>query len=208
MRTWAVFLMLGTFAVFAGGCQYRTPRALSQPVAAPSAGVFRGAGADHVHLCLVNGLDPFNYAQLDEVGPWLEAKGLCQSHFFQMFEGPELEEHIRAVKRQNPRARVAVIGFSFGANVARDAVHVLKEEGIGIDLLVYLGGNTLNNDPRDRPTNVGRIVNILALGMFWNGARLDGADNIQLVDTFHFGLPMHPYTLQVLERELHALATR
>src|SRR5262249_59643625 len=91
-----------------------------------------------------------------------------------------------------------LVGFSLGANMVRDLALDAKSEGVPIDLLVYLGGNTLENIPEDRPDNALRIVNILASGCLWNGAWLDGAENIHETDVWHFRTPTHPRTLDVL----------
>ena len=56
-----------------------------------------------------------------------------------------------------------------------------------IDLLVYLGGDSILNDDASRPANVGRIVNItghgsLLLGydLFLKGDNIQGASNHRL----------------------------
>jgi hypothetical protein len=50
-------------------------------------------------------------------------------------------------------------------------------------------------------------VNILAQGWIWNGAELDGAENVQLGDTYHFGSPRHATTRELLARELAMVAS-
>ena len=100
-----------------------------------------------------------------------------------------------------------VIGFSFGANMVRNIAQDVKQEGIPIELLVYMGGNTLKNIPSDRPENAVRIVNILASGCIWNGAWLDRAENLHETDVWHFGSPSHPRTLHLLAEELSRVAT-
>ena len=73
--------------------------------------------------------------------------------------------------RTNP-ARFVVMGFSLGANAARDVVDGVKADGVWIDLLVYCGGVGLPNDLESRPDNAGRIVSILGQGVDcgWTGA--------------------------------------
>ena len=75
-------------------------------------------------------------------------------------------------------------------------------------MLIYLGGNTLENSPKDQPENVGKIVNILASGLIWHGDALERAENIQLPDVWHFGSPSHEQTLNTLARELAEVASR
>lgn len=201
------FVVCGLLSLAAlGGCANPQPHAVLLPSAQPVATAApTHAANDAVHIFLINGLDPFNYGQLDALAEHLR-QTYRHTELFQMFESAAIEERIALVRERDPRARIVLVGFSFGANVARTVAQDLSEEDATIDLLVYLGGNTLHNIPRDRPRNVRRIVNVLALGILWHGAQLDGAANIQLNDTYHYGSPTHPFTIQMLEQELAALA--
>ncbi len=99
-----------------------------------------------------------------------------------------------------------LVGFSFGANAVRYLANSVRDDHIPIDLLVYFGGNTLNNEAYDQPDNAVRIVNVLASGAIWNGAWMDRAENIHETDVFHFGSPSHPYSIETLARELAVVA--
>ena len=47
---------------------------------------------------------------------------------------------------------------------------------------------------------------MLAQGSIWNGSTLEDAENTHLPDVHHFGSPTHPYTLEMLARELSLVA--
>ncbi len=162
---------------------------------------------DHVYIFIIHGLDPLDYANLAGVRDYFHELGFKQTYFGQLYHTSSFNKEIRRIHREDPEARFVLIGFSFGANMVRSLTQDVKDEGIHIDLLVYLGGNTLKNVPQDRPDNAGRIVNILASGFIWNGAWLDGADNIHETDVWHFGSPAHPRTMQVLTENLSAVAS-
>jgi hypothetical protein len=161
---------------------------------------------DHVHIFLVHGMDPLDSANLAGVRDYLHSLGFNQVYYGQLYHTGHFKKEVRRIHREDAEARFALIGFSFGANMVRNIAQDAKADGIHIDLLVYLGGNTLDNIPHDRPENAGHIVNILAKGCIWNGAQLDGAENINVPDVYHFGSPTHPATLQMLNRELARIA--
>jgi hypothetical protein len=161
---------------------------------------------DHVYIFLLNGLDPGNYCNLGGLREYLHSLGFNKTYYGQLYHGPWFEKEILRLHNEDPDARFVLVGFSYGANVARSITQDLKPQGVQIDLLVYLGGNTLTNTPRDRPENAGQIVNVLATGWIWNGDTLDGAENVQLPDVWHFGSPTHRQTLEILSRDLTAIA--
>jgi hypothetical protein len=161
---------------------------------------------DHVYLFIIHGMDPCDIANLGGVRDYIQALGFRKTYYGQIYHTSRFEKEIRRIHQEDPSARFVLIGFSFGANMVRYLANQAQAEGIDIDLMVYLGGNTLNNEPRDQPDNVGKIVNILASGAVFNGAWMDRAENIHETDVFHFGTPSHPWTLDMLARELTVVA--
>jgi hypothetical protein len=161
---------------------------------------------DHVYIFMINGLDPGNFCNLAGVRDYLHTLGFNKTYYGQMYHGAYFEKEVCRLHTADPEARFVLIGFSYGANIARSIAQDVKEHGINIDLLVYLGGNTMTNTPKDRPENVGQIVNVLATGWVWNGDTLDGAENVNLPDVWHFGSPSHPQTVQILARDLVEVA--
>jgi hypothetical protein len=164
-----------------------------------------------VYVFLLNGADPVNKDNLSGVCDYLQHIGFPRTYFGQPYHVFWFRSEIRRIHHDDPHARFAVMGFSCGANIARSLVQSLKEDGIHIDLLVYLGGDTLKNEPKNQPENACRIVNIRAHGCLWfgglcDGADLDCADNNYLCDVGHSELPTHCETLALLTRELIGLA--
>lgn len=158
-----------------------------------------------VHVFVINGFDPFHYADVPGLADYIRGLGYEHVHYSELITAASLEEQIEQTKLRNPNARIVLIGYSFGANAARNLTHNLGEQGIPVDLLVYLNGNTLRNTPYDRPANAKRVVNVLAWGVLLDGAQLDNAENIEIPDAWHFNTPKHPVTLDLIQRELDAL---
>ncbi len=161
---------------------------------------------DHVYIFLVNGLDPGNCSNLTGLRDYCHHLGFQKTYYGQLYHCGHYASEIHRLHCEDPDAHFVLIGFSYGANVVRSLTNKAKEEGITIDLLVYLGGNTLKNDAGSQPENALHIVNILAAGCIWNGATMDRAENYHVTDVWHFGSPTHPQTLNVLARELVAVA--
>jgi pimeloyl-ACP methyl ester carboxylesterase len=163
---------------------------------------------NHVHIFLLHGLDPFDLANLYGLTEYIQQLGYIKTHYGQCFHLWEFKKEICRIHKQDPQARFVLIGFSLGTNIAREVAHAVKEDGVVIDLLIYLGGGyTLPNTPRAQPKNVVRIVNILAEGCA-EKKMLDRAENVYYDDVWHFGSPTHPQTRELLARELVAVAAR
>jgi hypothetical protein len=161
-----------------------------------------------VYIFFVHGMDPLDFANLSGVRDYVQSLGFIKTYYGQLYHTWYFEDEIRRLHKLDPEARFVLVGFSFGANMVRDMANDLRADNISIDLLVYLGGNTLTNDSKDRPENALHIVNILATGWIWNGAELDNAENINYGDAWHFGSPTHPKTLDLLAHDLTEIAAR
>ncbi len=206
-RTWGLFAVaLGALAA-GPGCLSYVHRIPPPPpaVAAPCLAAPR-YGRDHVYVFMVHGLDPFNLANLSGLRDYVQGLGFGKTYYGQLYHVEYFRDEIRKIHETDPEAHFVLIGFSFGANVVRSLANMARDDGVTIDLLVYLGGNTLGNTDRDQPENVQRVVNVLALGAIWNGAQMDRAENINVTDVLHFGSPTHPRTLEALARNLAEVA--
>jgi hypothetical protein len=163
---------------------------------------------NHVYIFFVHGTDPLDCANLRGVRDYAQSIGFIKTYYGQFYHKSYFIQEICRLHKEDPDARFALVGFSFGANMVRDICHAVEPEGVTIDLLLYLGGNTLKNVPEDRPANATQIVNILACGCIWNGDTLDNAINITYPDVYHFGSPTHVRTLTLLAEELTKSACR
>jgi len=163
---------------------------------------------NHVHIFLVHGMDPLDLANLNGLTEYIQQLGYIKTHYGQLYHLWEFKKELRRVHKEDPQARFVLIGFSFGANMVRELANAVKDDGIVIDLLVYLGGNTLENTQETQPEHVLHVVNILAAGCIWNGTTMDRADNRHFTNVWHFGSPTHPKTRELLAQELAAVAAR
>jgi hypothetical protein len=163
---------------------------------------------NHVYVFLIHGLDPLDAANLSGLCDYIHSLGYLKVYYGQLYHLWYFQKELARIHKEDPEARFVLIGFSFGANLVREVAQEARAEQCVIDLLVYLGGNTLEDVPYDRPDNILKLVNILAAGCIWNGAQLEGAENLHVTDVFHFGSPTHKQTLEVLRRELPVVAAR
>jgi hypothetical protein len=162
---------------------------------------------NHVYVFFIHGMDPLDFADLSGVREYVHSLGFIKTYYGQLYHTWYFTDEIRQIHQRDPEARFVLVGFSFGANMVRNVANKVRGDGVAIDVIVYLGGNTLTNSEEDRPPNVGRIVNILATGWIWNGTTLDNAQNINYDNVWHFGSPTHPETLDVLAHELAEVAS-
>jgi hypothetical protein len=159
-----------------------------------------------VYVFLIHGLDPFDYADLRGVRDYLHDLGFKKVYYGQLYHTSYFEKELVKIHHQEPDARFVVIGFSLGASMARDVALAAKEQGVPIDLLVYLCGTALFENDRERPENVHRIVNILPR-VQWNADSFpEEIETIRVPGIWHFAAPTQPQTLDALAHEIAAVA--
>lgn len=161
---------------------------------------------DHVYVFFVHGMDPFNYANLSGLVEHVQQLGFYKTYYGQLYHSIHFDHEIRRVFQKDPEARIVLVGYSFGANVVRNLAQSCARDGIPIDLLFYVGGNTLRNTPEDQPENCVEIVHILSSGWDWMGEPMDRAENINIPEVYHFGSITHPETCRALARHLAQVA--
>jgi hypothetical protein len=157
---------------------------------------------EHIHVFLIDGLDPFGLANLRGVRDYVNALGFQNTHYGQFFEAETFRKDIRRIHQEDEAAHFVVIGFSLGARRARGMVESLQDDGVRVDLLVYLDGKGLMYLSPDAPGNVDRVLSASGPGVLWTAPQLPGAENVVLNDVWHFGVPSHSRTLEALSREL------
>lgn len=182
------------------------------PAAPPAPAAAR---CDHVYIFLINGIDPFYLCGLDKMPEYLRSQGYEHVYFGSLTTSRRrFYRDIRRIHAVDPCARVVLLGFSAGANVACRITDDLAADGESVDLLVYLGGCMISNSRAWKPGNAGRVVNIrdsglvfLGGGIMTSGDQVNGADNVQIPGvSLHVDTPAQPVTQETLARELAAQA--
>jgi hypothetical protein len=169
---------------------------------------------EHVYVYLVNGFDPLYVGNLKGLRDYVKQLGFTHAYCGEMTQMPLLRSEIRKVYRVDPAARFVLAGYSAGANAVRDLAHDLKSDGISVDLLVYIGGDTIRNVPASKPDNVRTLLNINGHGLVllgydvcFKGSDIDGAVNHRL-DARHMLLPSRPQTAELLAQHLAEVTAR
>ena len=159
---------------------------------------------DHTYLFFINGLDPYYLANFRGQCQYMKTLGYSNAYCGQMNHTSLFRQMINQIRKDDAEARVVVIGYSIGANYARTLANLLKDDGVHVDLLVYLGGDTIKDGAQSRPDNVGRVLNINGHGMIllgydllFHGDDIKGAANHRL-DARHFLLPTRPESMELL----------
>src|SRR5262249_38059845 len=134
------------------------PVAMPSPEATESCAAVAEARRDRVHVFFINGLDPTNRANFYGLSEPGRPLGFPHVTYGQMYDQPEMRREIVRIHEQDPEAKFVVVGYSLGANLAGSLTHALAREGVTVDLLVYLGGDTLSNSPADLPDNAHHII--------------------------------------------------
>jgi pimeloyl-ACP methyl ester carboxylesterase len=160
----------------------------------------------HVHVFLINGLDPLRVGNLAGVRDHINHLGFANTYYGEMTAWSWFRREMKRVHDEDPGGRIVVIGYSAGASMAYHLAESLKAQGVRIDLLVYLDAKTFSVNFHKTPENVCRVLNVNSLSTIWCGSPIEGANNVFENDIWHFGPPSHPKTLKALADNLAALA--
>ena len=189
------------------------PPAASGPsvesVPAAACGALIAAQDSRTRVYLVNGPDPFGWADVAGLGDRIRKGGYPRTRVGEVYDLIQFEREIRTTAREDPTARFALIGFSVSTLAVRGSAAHLTRDGVPVALLGYVGGDYLQDTAWAQPAGVGRVVNVTGEGylltgrsLFWNGTNLTGATNVRLRGVAHFALPSHPQTLAALRTGL------
>jgi pimeloyl-ACP methyl ester carboxylesterase len=162
---------------------------------------------NRVYVFLLHGVDLFDAANLAGLQEYLHSLGYLKTYYGQPFHAFYYAKEIAAIRKREPNARFVVVGFSYGATLVRDLTRDLGKQGIEVDLLVYVDGSRLGEQPLDRSPNVRKVVNILAFDR-GDEYKVPDAENLCYNDVWHFGTVTHPDTLRMFVRELAQVALR
>jgi pimeloyl-ACP methyl ester carboxylesterase len=163
---------------------------------------------EHVHVIVINGFDPSQITNAVGLAHFLKTSGFPNVYYTTQWTSLKYVKRIRDIKAADPNARIAVIGYSMGVCLARKLAQRSKEQGITIDLLVYLDAFAVNHRPEHTSADAARIVNLITvprLGIF-GSEPLAGAQNYQFLDVRHVKVPTESRIVERVIEELIALA--
>ncbi len=182
----------------------------------------RGDGAYIAHrlqentvILVVNGGDPLHLADADAFARQFRTEGYPHAQVAEWHQEHAIEQAVREVHRDEPGARIVLIGYSLGAYCVRDIANRLNRDGIPIVMVGYIGADYLADTTDSRLEGVARVVNVTGDGhvltgknLFFNGTEVTGARNVRLAGTRHFDLLNHPEAFGVMLQELQQLESR
>lgn len=192
-----------------GGClRFVNPVAPPEPACRAEAQAVPAASRDHVHVLLLNGLDPLELGNMAGVADYVRRLGFSHTEYAQFFEIESYREEFRRVHAQDPDARLVIVGFSLGGFTGEWLSEQLAHDHVPVALLVLVDGKGLSPYPHEGPGKAAppEIVNVIAPSVFETTPKLDGAKNVPLAGVWHFGAPAHHVTLTTLAHELTAVA--
>jgi len=162
----------------------------------------------HVHVFVINGLDPANVSNLTGMCSWLRDSGYPHVYFRQLpcvfYAGRQIER----IHGEDPEARFVLIGYSMGVSAARHLAQRAKAAGIPIDTLICMDACSLNSIPTPHGDDAGRVVNVMTNGflLVLETDPVPDAENIREEGVRHLALPSDPEMLGLLQRELDRVA--
>jgi hypothetical protein len=164
---------------------------------------------EHVHIFMINGLTilPHIYGSMNPVGDTLTKQGFVHNQTASHYYRWSFQNKIRCVRQCDPQARIVLVGYSIGAGVVHSMANTLDKEGIPVALMVYLDGHSFVSNFHQRPGNTERIVCITSSSLVLRGIAVPEADCIvEVGNSRHLSVPKKDATLQILLRELNAVA--
>ncbi len=155
-----------------------------------------------VYVFLFDPLDPLTCSNLKGVRDYLHQLGFTKTYYGQAPHLSYFLEKMQAIHGRCGTARFAVVGYHAGADSARQLAELATELGLPVDLALYL-------EPRGDAFSEAKetALNTITLR----------AEDLPPLEKHHdperstyqvgkTGVPTHPKTLSILERELSLIA--
>jgi hypothetical protein len=197
---WAAFLAA---ALATPGCAHLSvpsaPEATAPSLAIPA------ECRNRLHVYLINGCDLAGCADFASLRERLGELGFTKVHSGELYDYFDLACSLKEVKRDDPDARIALVGYSLGANAVRHLARNAGDAGIPVELVVYLDAVCLPGNSL-APPSACRVLNVFSPHKGKQAPQVAGAENIELPPTGHFSVPTHPAVVEILAQELSALA--
>ena len=160
-----------------------------------------------VYIFFVNGTDALCCANLKGVREYLARIGFERVYIGQLCHEAWIVEEIRTLHRDQPGSRFVVVGFEFGAPIARRIVQSAAEEGAPIDLLLYLEPKGLLNYLPNCDEGVRRVISVEQHSWFSKSdIEVDDVEIVHVSCRTRYGVPTHPVVLDLLAEELAEIA--
>jgi hypothetical protein len=193
-------LLLAALPVLAGcGHIYLKPPEDGRPPWTPAETVPEEMKAC-VYVFMFDSFDPVAAGQCGDLRDHIQKMGFGKTYYGWSHHLSEFQVEMGVVQAERPNARFAIIGYGTGATAARKLAAFANTIGIGVDLVIYLEPS--EHDATDEPDTATSTFTL-------RSTDLDAGAVIE--HTFvgrHFhksDVPMHPMTLEMVERELTLL---
>src|SRR5262249_7281543 len=92
----------------------------------------------HVYVFLANGVDPLCLGNLSGVREYLHSLGFTRTYYGQTYHAHWFAGELRRAHKEDPEARIELLGYGMGADTLRGVARSACRDGIGIDLFVSL----------------------------------------------------------------------
>lgn len=163
---------------------------------------------DSVHIFLINGLDPIDAGGLTTLREYLDGIGFGQTYYAQLYHRGWCQRQIDDVRKKNPEARIVLVGYDAGAEIAADLARDLTRAGRPADLLMLVGARDLTGSlkPDDQPLAL-QTINVRGQNVLIKPPSLPNAVNIDVEGSNPLTLATHPATLDLIGRQLLDLAS-
>ncbi|MCE9531727.1 MAG: hypothetical protein K8T89_11485, partial [Planctomycetes bacterium] len=159
-----------------------------------------------VYVVLINGTDPLCCGNLSGARDYLNSLGFVKSYYAQLYHEGCLLKELRDVHQTQPDARFAIVGFEYGAIPARKLAARAAQEGINVDLLVYLQPKGLGKVHESDQLPVRRLLTIQSGTSQAADSEIAKGEIVSIPCWSRYAVPTHPAALEMLGTELTHLA--
>jgi hypothetical protein len=161
---------------------------------------------NHVYVFLVQGLDPFDMANLGGVREYLISQGFIKTYLGAPFYAPWFSAEIRRLHQEDPEARFVLVGHGQGANLARAIARSVQQDRASVDLLISINADAVEDSTR--PANVAQVVNIQRRGSLEPIIAMSGTDEAQYANQEGIAIGPNALSMELFSRSLASVACR
>lgn len=155
-----------------------------------------------VYVFLFDPLDPLTCSNLKGVRDYLHQIGFIKTYYGQAPHLSYFLEKMQAIHGRCGTARFAVVGYHVGADSARQLADLASQSGLPVDLVLYL--EPRGDAASELPAKSLNTITLRAEDLPPIEKHHDGEHSTHQVGKT--GVPTHPKTLSILERELSLIA--
>lgn len=157
-----------------------------------------------VYTFVFGTLDVFDSGCTSGLRDYIVHLGYGKTYFGQSVHLSYFAQKMRDIAASCPDARFAIVGYSSGSVPASELAVEANKVGIPLELLVFIDPSSMCTGCDEALAT--RVLTINKANHMLGWVPLSCGEEVLIESGHHNGIPTHPVTIEVMERELNLIA--